>query len=1065
MDAVKFSIQKPVTIVVGIIMVVMFGVIGLLRMPYQLSPSVIEPEITVTTQWSGTTPYEVEREIIEEQEKVLKGIPGLKEMESTASNNQGSVTLKFAIGTDTDDALLRVSNKLNEVSAYPENVDKPVISATGAATSPVIWMVLKTREGNPRSAYTFRTYFENNVRQYIERVDGVADLFIGGGIEREMHIIVSPEKLAAYGLTITDLMSILRSENINVSAGVMGVGRRDYRIRAVAEFQSPEAIEETIIQSTGQRRIRLSDVAEVEFGYEKLKTAMLHLGKEGIAIGVKPEPKTNILNMTDRVESVVAWVNKEKLEGEGIFLDWVYDQRPYIRGAIDRVKQNIIIGGALAIVVLFIFLRSLSSTIIVAMAIPISVIGTFIFMSLTGRNLNVVSLAGIAFAVGMLIDSAIVVLENIDRHRDMGKSAFQAAYDGAREVWGAILASTLTTVAVFLPIVFMEEEAGQLFRDIAIAVTISVTLSLFVSVSVIPMLSKQISRITDRKSARKRFRMPRRGIGYWLAEGIMLLVSGVTRHWTLRLAAVIALSGLAIVTTIKLFPKMEYLPQGNRNLIINLLIPPPGLSFAERKSIGEQIYQINEPHIGKDHNGFPGIKNMFYVGSEQLMLFGAVSQHEQRAAELIPLFRKTINAIPGMFGVSLQAGIFQSSLGKGRSIDVDISGEDLARVVQTAGALFGAIKKEMPSAQIRPVPSLELLFPEVRLLPDRDRLRAAQMTTRDFGLMVDVLMDGRDIGDFKQEGLKKIDLVLKASEQEIDTPEKLYNALLAVPGGKILPVSSLSDLERTSGITQIRHLERQRTITLQVTPPSDMPIQVAMERIDNTIIPPLAGRGMLEGTDVKQSGVADKLTQTRKTLQWDFVLAAVISYLLMSALFGNFIYPVIIMFTVPLAAAGGFIGLTLVNLYIATQPFDILTMLGFIILIGVVVNNAILIVHQSLNNIRENGMPHREAVLEATRTRLRPIYMSAATSVFGMLPLVLFPGPGSELYRGLGSVVLGGLALSTLFTVFVIPALLMFFIRMEKVTTETPKPDIKLVVSATPEKSDHPCAVKKEAVT
>ena len=797
MDIVKFSIQKPVTIVVGIILVVMFGVIGLSRMPYQLSPTVIEPEITVTTQWPGATPYEVEREIIEEQEKVLKGIPGLKEMESASSNNRGSVTLKFNIGTDTDDALLRVSNKLNEVPSYPENVEKPVITATGAATSPVIWMVLKTLKDNPRSAYTYRTYFENNVRQYLERVDGVADLFIGGGVEREMHIIVSPEKLAAYGLTITDLISILRSENINASAGVMGVGRRDYRIRTVAEFQSPEAISRTIIQSSGQRRIRLSDVARVEFGYEKLKTAMLHLGQEGIAIGVKPEPKTNILNMTDRLESVVEWLNNEKINAEGIYLDWVYDQRPYIRGAIDRVKRNIIIGGALAVTVLLVFLRSFSSTIIVALAIPISVIGTFIFMSLMGRNLNVVSLAGIAFAVGMLIDSAIVVLENIDRHREMGKSAFYAAYEGAKEVWGAILASTLTTVAVFLPIVFMEEEAGQLFRDIAIAVTISVTLSLFVSISVIPMLSKQLFRITSRRKMKRQPKNPHRGVGYWLVEFIMLIVRGVTKHWTTRLFTVIALSGLSIVTTIWLFPKMEYLPQGNRNLIINLLIPPPGLSFDERKSIGEQIFRMNQPHIGKDHDGFPGIKNMFYVGSEQLMLFGAVSSHEQRAAELIPLFRRTIGAIPGMFGVSLQAGIFQSSLGKGRSIDVDISGDNLNRVVQVAGTLFGSIKKEIPTAQIRPVPSLELLFPEVRLLPDRDRLRAARMTARDFGLMVDVLMDGRDIGDFKQEGQKKVDLVLKASELDIDTPEKLYNALLAIPGGKIVPVSSFSVLERT----------------------------------------------------------------------------------------------------------------------------------------------------------------------------------------------------------------------------------------------------------------------------
>jgi len=1032
MDPIRFSIEKPVSVIVGIILVVLFGWIGLTSLPYQLSPTVIEPEITVTTTWPGATPYEIEREIIEEQEKVLKGIPGLLEMESSSYNSQGTITLKFSIGTEVDGALLRVSNKLDEVPTYPENVDKPIISATGAATSPVVWMVLKTLAGNSNSTYTYRTYFENNIRQYLERTEGVADLFIGGGIEKEMHIIVKPERLAAYGLTITDLINILRAENINISAGTLGVGRRDYRIRTIAEFKSPQDIENIVVRSTGLQRIKVAELAEVKFGYQKPTAAMLHLGKEGIAIGVKPEPDANILELSDRLEEVVNWLNTEKLATEKIFLEWVYDQRHYIRGAISLVRQNILLGGTLAVIVLLIFLRSFTSTIIVATAIPISIIGTFIFMKFLGRNLNVVSLAGIAFAVGMLIDSAIVVLENIDRHLNMGKSAFKAAYEGTREVWGAILASTLTTIAVFLPVVFMEDEAGQLFRDIAIAVTSALALSLFVSVSVIPMFSKHLFKLTGHKQRSPKSKSPVGSFGNLMQKGIMWLVKLATRNWMTRISTVLCFSSLSIYSAILLMPKMEYLPQGNRNLVINILIPPPGLSFDERKAIGEHVYQMNAPYFGKDKDGFPGIKNMFYVGAEQIMLFGAISTHEQRAGELIPLFMRTIFSIPGMYGVSIQAGVFQTGLGRGRTVEINVSGNDLNQIVQAAGMFFGAIKKEIPQAQIRPVPSLELLFPEVLIIPERDRIKAAGMTARDFGVAIDVLMDGREIGEFKQEGQKKIDMVLKASEKDISTPERLYDSLIAIPGGKVVPVSSLSRLRRTSGITQIRHLERQRTITLEVTPPSSMPLQEAMEIINSKVVRPLSGQGTLRGVDIGQSGVADKLSETRKSLQWNFILAAAIAYLLMAALFGNFIYPLIIMFNLPLAAVGGLLGLKMVNLLIADQALDILTMLGFVILIGVVVNNAILIVHQSLNNVRFNNMPYREAVLESTRTRLRPIYMSAATSIFGMLPLVLVPGPGSEFYRGLGSVVLGGLAVSTIFTVFVIPALLMFFIRMEK---------------------------------
>lgn len=1032
MDIVKFSIQKPVTVVVGVILIVLFGLIGLFRMPYQLSPDVTEPEITVTTTWVGATPYEIEREIIEEQEKVLKGIPGLIEMESSAFNDRGTVTLRFNIGTDVDDALLRVSNKINEVPSYPENVDRPIINATGAAASPIIWMIIKTEEGNPNHVNTYKTYFENEIRQYLERVEGVADLFIGGGTEEQMQIIVKPERLASHNLTISGLIETLRAENLNVSAGTVGVGRRDYRIRTLGEFRSPEDIGNIVIKSTGQRRVTVSDVADIEFGFEKKTVSMLHNAEDGIAIGVKSEPGTNILELTDNVEEVVNRINEEKLKPRKIYIDWVYDQRSYISGAINLVKRNILIGGILAVMVLLIFLRSISSTVVVAVAIPISVIGTFIVMHALGRNLNVVSLAGIAFAVGMLVDSAIVVLENIDRHRKMGKSPFDAAYDGTREVWGAILASTLTTIAVFLPVVFMQEEAGQLFRDIAIAVTCAVSLSLVVSVSVIPMLSEKLFSISKRKSLPDK-NTSITALGNRLVEIIMGLVRTATKNAMTRVVTIVLLTVLAIAIVVGLLPKREYLPQGNRNLVISLLIPPPGLSYEEKKEIGTQIFDSVAPNMGKDHSGYPGIKNMFYVGAAEWNLFGAISMHEQRAGELLPLFMGTMNTIPGMFGVSFQAGIFQDRIGRGRTINVDISGDDMNRMIQAGGMMYGALRQEIPDAQIRPIPSLELLYPEVRLVPDRDRLKAAGMSAGELGVSLDVLMDGRKIGDFKQEGEKKIDLVLKASGKEIATPEQLYHSMIATPGGRIVPVSSFAEIVRTEGLTQIRHLERKRTVTLEVTPPKTMPIEQAMETIDTKVIGGLGEQGMLEGVDVRQSGVADKLTETGKALQWNFLLAALIAYLLMAALFGNFIYPLIIMVTLPFGAAGGFIGLWLVNVLITAQPLDILTMLGFIILIGVIVNNAILIVHQALNNVRYYGMQHKEAVLESVRTRIRPIYMSASTSIFGMLPLVLFPGPGSELYRGLGSVILGGLAFSTIFTVFVIPSLLMFFIKMEKV--------------------------------
>ncbi len=1031
MDIVSFSIKKPVTILVGIILVILFGVISLQTLPYQLSPTVVEPIITVSTTWRGATPYDMEREIIEEQEKTLKGIPGLTEMESEAFNGQGSISLTFMLGTNVDDALLRVSNKLNEVASYPEGVDKPIINATGAATSPVIWIILKANEANPRHIETYRTFFENEVRQHLERVEGVADLFIGSGVDEEMHIIVRPEQLAAYGLTINDVIRAVRGENVNVSAGNMGVGRRDFRIRTTGEFNSEEDIASVVLVATGEKRVTLADVAQIKRGYSKRDSTVIHNGKGGIAVGVKPEPGTNILAMTERVREVVDWLNAEKLAEQDIKLEWVYDQRRYINGAIDLIKQNILIGGMLAVVVLLVFLRSIRSTLVVATSIPISIIGTFIFMNAMGRNLNVVSLAGIAFAVGMLVDNAIVVIENIDRHRKMGKAPFEAAYEGTREVWGAIIASSLTTVAVFLPVVFIQEEAGQLFRDIAIAVVGAVSLSLVVSMTVIPMFSFKLFSVSAKKTKKREGILARTGTG--LVSFLMQMVSLTTRNWATRIGTVGLLILLAVGSVILLMPQTDYLPQGNRNFVLSILVPPPGLSQQERQDIGEKLFVMAEPHLRKEHDGYPGILNMFYVGRESIMLFGAMATDWDRAAELLPLFRRMIFSIPGMFGVSMQAGIFQSRIGRSRTVDVDISGNDLDKIVKVAGMMFGKAKQTMPDTQVRPIPSIELSYPEVKIVPNRERLKANNMSAADLGVALDVLMDGRIVGDFKQEGRKTIDLVIKTDDETITTPEALYQSLVAMPGGKVVPVSSLAGLERTTGMTQIRHLERNRTVTLQMTPPMAMPLQTAMEEIEAKIISPVRTMGLLKGLNVRMSGAADKLTETREALKWNFVLAAAIAYLLMASLFGNFIYPLIIMLTVPLAGAGGFMGLKLLNLLSSKpQPMDILTMLGFVILIGIVVNNAILIVHQALNNLHYKSMGYREAVLESTRSRLRPIYMSATTSIFGMLPLVVFPGSGSELYRGLGSVILGGIAVSTIFTVFVIPSILIFVIRMEK---------------------------------
>ncbi|WP_022669290.1 efflux RND transporter permease subunit [Desulfospira joergensenii] len=1029
MDIIGFAIRKPVTVAVGVIMTMMFGLIGIQKLPVQLTPDVETPEITVNTTWYGATPYEIEKEIIEKQEKVLKGLRGLTKMESSSYNGLGTITLSFGIGTDLDDALLRVSNKMSEVSGYPDNADKPTIESSGADSSPIIWMVLKTNPENPRHINEFRTFFEDNARQHLERIPGVGSLLVFGGTDTTLDVILDIQKLARYNMTINQVIDAIQKANQNISAGVLGMAKKNYRIRTVSQFQSPEDAMDTVIFDDGINRVHLRDVARVKKGFKKETASVLHNGVQVVVVGVKKEKGANVLDMTDAVEQAVTHLNRTLLKDNGLNLEMVYDQRPYINTATRLVKRNIIIGSLLAIGVLLLFLRSVRATLITGIAIPISALGCFIFLWLMGRNLNVVSMAGISFAVGMLVDNSIVVLENIDRHRKEGKAAFDAAFQGAKEVWGAVLASTLTTVAVFLPVIFIQEEAGQLFRDIAIAVTSSILLSLVVSISVIPTLYNLFYRKRNHTKARG---IQKSTVGPFLA-GILLRVSNLCmKNAFTRLATIILFTLLSVGLTLKLMPNAEYLPQGNRNLILNILIPPPGYSVAKLKAMGRKVYQDCEPYFKEDgREGFPQIKNMFFVGADRVTLFGGISTHETRAGELMPLFNRVMASIPGVFGVSIQAGIFQSGIGKGRTVDVNISGENIQEIIQAAYGLFGTIKAKMQNTQVRPVPSLEAGYPEVQFVPNMEKLAASGLTAEDLGVYVDILMDGRKVEEYRPEGVKQVDLVIKGKDASARSPEDISFSTIVNKFGDLIRVRDVADIRYGQGMHQINHLERSRTITLQVTPPMDLPLQSAMEQIQEDIIPSLEKAGRLNNVMVRVGGNADKLVETRQALQWNLLLALIITYLLMAALFENFIYPFIILFTVPLAAAGGFVGLWAVNTYIAPQGFDVLSMLGFIILIGTVVNNAILIVHQSLNNVRLNGLEGKAAVADSVKTRIRPIFMSATTSLLAMMPMVVSTGSGSELYRGLGAILLGGLSMSTAFTLLVIPSLLVFFIGME----------------------------------
>jgi hydrophobic/amphiphilic exporter-1 (mainly G- bacteria), HAE1 family len=1031
MKIVDTAIKRPVTVTVGAILLVLFGIISLFRIPIQLTPNVDLPEISVETVWRGASPIEVEREIVDVQEDELKNLQGLEEMESESSDGSAYIQLTFEIGTDTDEALLRVSNKLDQVKQYPDGMDKPVIKSGGRFETAIAWMILKPLDGYDGVLSHEFDFCDEHVKPILERIPGVSSANIYGGQERELQVIVDPDALAARKVTIPELMRALDIENKNISAGDFDEGKRRYVARTTGEYQSVEEVSRVIIKRVNGIPVVVGDVARVRLGHEDVDVVVRHEGTPTLVMNSVREPGSNVLVVMKRLQQAIAELNNGLLKERHLYLEQAYDETSYIYSAINLVKKNIVIGGSLAVAILLLFLRNFASTVIVAVAIPISAIGTFLVMTLLGRNINVVSLAGLSFAIGMVVDNSIVVFENIFRHRELGKTRIKAAYDGTVEVWGAVLASTLTTVAVFLPIVFVQEEAGQLFRDIAIAISSAVILSLTVSITVIPTLSAIILGKVKRKKAERKRSWSVMGVAGGFVNGISKFIYWMCGRVTVRLFVVVLLPVVSVCFVWFLMPKTEYLPEGNQEMLFGILLPPPGYNLDELGKIAEVVEEGILPLVESDQKSafaeklnLPPVKNFFYVAWGRQAFMGVISKVQERTRELLPYIYGVLRKIPGMIAIVQQPSLFSQEIGQGRSIEIEIKGPDLTKLIGLGRQIYGMVSQVLPGSQIRPIPSLDLGSPEMQIIPNRDRLTRLGISTSELGQTVDALVDGAKASTYRLYG-DEIDLVVKSRDEKLERTQDLQNFPIIAPTGEKVTLGSVADIRLEEGPTQVNHIDSQRAITILVIPDRTIPLETAMDTVREKVVAPIkAGGGLSNLYRIDLGGTADDLTRTRRALQWNFILAIVISYLLMSALFENFFYPFIIMFSVPLAAAGGFIGLFLVNEFMTYQPLDILTMLGFVILVGIVVNNAILIVHQSLNNIREANMTYRDAITESVRSRIRPIYMSSITTVFAMFPLVVSPGAGSEFYRGLGSVVVGGLLMSTVFTIFLIPALL-----------------------------------------
>ena len=1040
MPLIQLAIKRPTAVIAVVFMTLLGGVVALINIPIQLTPDTRKPLLTIFTSWPGASSLEVEREVTNRQEDALRGIEGLDVVESASRDSGNRLRLEFDIKTNMDRALMLVSNRLSNVNGIPSDVREPRIRTRDAEDNPIAWFSVTAKPDNPNKVYAYGRLLENVVQDRLERIRGVGLVNVWGGRRKELRIIVDPQRMARFGLTISEVAAALRGANVSISAGDVEEGKRRYVVRTDNELSSLQRVNNLVLRSrldpvTGRlSRVTVADLARVEYDLVETDTQIRANTAESIIVNVIRDTGVNVIEVMKRIRAEAKFLNDGPLKDAGLVMTQVHDDTIYINSAIGLVQQNIIVGGLLAALVLLIFLRSFRATLIVSMAIPISVIGSFVAMAALGRSINVISLAGIAFAVGMVVDAAIVVLENIYRHRQMGESAAAAANKGTGQVWGAIFVSAATTVMVFVPILIMKLEVGQLFRDIAVAISVSVILSLIVSITVIPSLANALLKrnVKDTTSA---FKIP--GIDQlarWFSRFVLAYTRRVVSSKALSVLVVAAICGIAGTATWAFLPKLEYLPEGNRNLLIARIMPPAGYNLnaivkmaqTAESHISPLFKNANTGHAGPGKG--PEIDRFWFIIRRGFTIAAAAAVDPARIKELVPIVRRAVFAEPGSRGFVRQTSLFGRGFGGGRNIDLDISGPNLSDIVNVASRIMPTIIRTFPRSQghqWRAIPGLKILSPEVRLKPDPQRLADVGMSARELGESVDAFNDGIKVAEVTIEG-SLTDLMVRGPYKAIGQTQGIDNIPVVTRSGHVLPASSLSKIVVTASPDQIRHLDRERNITIRIGPSRGMPLELAMETVRERIINPLTEQGLPAGIRLKMSGTADALTKTFDSMVVNLIAALIIVYLVMAILFESFTYPFIIMFSVPLATAGGIGGLALLN-RVSFQPLDMLTLLGFVILIGIVVNNAILLVHQTLVHVRSEGMGPTDAILEATRNRLRPIFMSTLTSISGMAPLVVFPGAGSELYRGLGSVVIGGLALSALLTLLIIPPLLGLF--------------------------------------
>lgn len=996
----KFSVKRPVTITMLVLVVIILGAISLAELPIDLFPEIEVPVAIVTSSFPGAGPQEVENLVTKPLEGAIATVGNIEELSSISSEGSSTIIAQFGFGIDMKRATLEMRERVDLIKgALPDEAGDPIVIQIDPNALPIYQLALST-DGDLSG---LQSLAEDTISQRFERIDGVASVDILGGFQNEVEIAINPNELSNLGLSVSQLSQIISSSNLNLPGGSVRNGDQEYSIRITGEFDDLDDLRNMAIPLSSGEVLSLSDLAQVNLVNKDVSTISRTNGRDSINLSLQKQSGKNTVEVSNLINEEL---EKIKNDYPDIEVDVVLDSAEFITLSIRAVVLNTLIGSVLAVLILYIFLKNIRTTIIIGLSIPISLIASFILLFFNGVTLNILTLGGLALAVGMLVDSAIVVLENIYRFNSEGYSREESAILGASEVATAITASTITTVAVFIPIVFVEGVVGTIFRDFALTVTLSMLASLAVSLTLIPMLSSKIMRVNLKEENAKNRKLSR---VYNVFDNTYLKVEAFYKKTLVKglkkrgRTVVIALIVFAISILSLSNVGVEFLPATDEgSLIVNVGVPPT----TSIEKTDQAVVEVEE--LLTDIEEVKTIStNISNRGSISVVL-DPISERERSTSEIAEELREKSKDIPGV-DISVTEPSNTAAIGSANPISISIKGEELPVLEEISEEIKDILESVEGTREV--VTSLSDSVPEIEVRVKKQIAASYGLSPASVASNVRNSAAGTTVTRLKTEG-NEIDIVIRDSSNITDSLNNFRYMDISTPVGTNVPLSQIADIELVTGPRAINRNNQERVVTVT----SDI-VDRDLNLILDDLRDELAEYEIPGGYAYELGGENEEIIDAFQQLALALILAIVLIYMVMASQFESLLYPFIIMFTIPLAFGGGALGL-----FVSRRALSVTGLIGVIILSGIVVNNGIVLIDY-VNTLRRSGMDRYEAIVTAGPIRLRPILMTTLTTIIGLLPLALGIGEGSELIAPIGSVVIGGLSLATVLTLVFVPVM------------------------------------------